>query len=280
MTIMLKKLSAAVIVMILITALLSGCGGARSGERTGALTPSETQRVSSMEGYNSRFNPAHLSSSEAWELVSLNVDAIVIDVRTKESYEERRISTAINVPFENVEEFASTIVPDTDRIIICYCFCDDKGGSALAAAEILIELGFTNAFYMEPDDEWTYEGSLTSGSGAAGSAVEMSGESIGGGNTHKYVSGIEAKEIYDLNPGSILLDVRNQDEYDAGHIDGSVLIPVSQLEGRLDELPDREVIIIVYCKAGGRSATAYGILSANGYSNLYDMQKFSNWPGG
>ena len=268
---MFGKLITTIIALALVPALLTGCGGARPVQ----APPEETQRVSSMEGYNSRFNPAHLSSDEARELAGLNSDAIVLDVRSEESYAERHVSAAINVPFERVEEFAGTIASDVDRVIISYCFCDDKGGAALAAVEILIELGFTNVYYMEPDEEWEYAG--TAVDEAAGESNENN-ESKGNA-VHLYISGVDAKEMYDSNPGVILLDVRNQDEYDAGHIDGSVLIPVSVLEERLSELPDREAVIIVFCRAGGRSAAAYDILAANGYTKVYDMQKFSNWPG-
>lgn len=260
---MLNKLVVSIISLGLVTALSSGCAGARSGQEQ----PAGEQRISSMEGYSSRFNPAHLSSGEARELADADPDALVLDVRSEESYAQRHVSGAVNVPFGSVEEFARTVITEKDRLIICYCFCDDKGGAALAAVEILAGLGFTNAFYMEPESEWEY----------AGVPAEEAADKKSG---HVIVSGSEAKEIYDSDPGAILLDVRNQDEYDAGHIEGSVLIPVSELENRLSELPDKEAVIIVYCRSGGRSASAYETLAANGYSNVYDMQSFGNWPGG
>ena len=268
---MVKKPFAAVIIAAAVFALLPGCRDGTASEQ-----PEKTQGISAMEGYNSRFDPSHLSSAEARELAGLNPDAIIIDVRTPESYSERHVSEAINVPFESVGEFAQTVLPDVGRVIISYCFCDDKGGAALSAVGVLAGLGFTSAYYMEPGDEWEYAGTAVD-EAAVGS--NENDESKRGGE-HVYISGAGAKEMYDLNPGVILLDVRNQDEYDAGHIEGSVLIPVSELEGRLSELPDKGAVIIVYCRAGGRSASAYRILAGSGYTNLYDMQKFSAWPGG
>jgi len=91
------------------------------------------------------------------------------------------------------------------------------------------------------------------------------------------VTGEEAREIFETNENVILLDVRNQDEFDELHIEGSILIPVGQLESRLHELPDKEAIIIVYCRAGRRSAEASEILISNGYKNIYDMQTIYNW---
>ena len=91
------------------------------------------------------------------------------------------------------------------------------------------------------------------------------------------VTGEEAREIFETNENVILLDVRNQDEFDELHIEGSKLIPVGQLESRLHELPDKDAIIIVYCRAGRRSAEASEILISNGYKNIYDMQTIYNW---
>ena len=64
--------------------------------------------------------------------------------------------------------------------------------------------------------------------------------------------------------GAYVLDVRQPDEYEAGHVPGAVLIPLDQLAGRQDELPtDTELQVI--CKSGGRSATAVEALRAAGY---------------
>jgi rhodanese-related sulfurtransferase len=83
-------------------------------------------------------------------------------------------------------------------------------------------------------------------------------------------------EIIENGEDYIILDVRNQDEYDNGHIEGAVLIPVSELEGRLDELP-ADKPIITYCKSGARSATASSLLVENGFREVYDMGGISEW---
>ena len=226
--------------------------------------PSGTSRVSSMDGYVSRYNPGHISSGEAWELTQTNNKAIILDVRTEASYNDRHISGAINVPFDKLESYAADNLHDKNSIIICYCFCGDKGGAALSAYNKLTGLGYANVSYTEPEDEWTYVGLLVSQS-------EIN-------NIHRIITGDEAKAIYDSNPGAILLDVRNPDEFDTKHISGSILIPVAELESRLSELPDKKAIIIVYCRAGVRSGSAYEILLSAGYTNVYDMQKIDNWP--
>jgi rhodanese-related sulfurtransferase len=66
-----------------------------------------------------------------------------------------------------------------------------------------------------------------------------------------------------LAAGSVLLDVREDDEWTAGHAPGAVHIPLADLPARLDELPpDAEVVVV--CRAGGRSARAVAWLVRNG----------------
>jgi rhodanese-related sulfurtransferase len=214
--------------------------------------------VNTMEGYVSRYHPGHISSREAWELALSDGGAIILDVRDVASYNDYRVAGAINVPPETLGDYAAANLPDKDAVIICYCFCGDRGGSALDVYEQLSELGYTKVFYTEPENEWVYEGAARS----------------------EIVTGEEAMAIYNSNPGAVLLDVRSEEEYLEKHIEGSTLIPLAQLESRLSELPDLENVIIVYCKAGSRSATAREQLHAAGYAYVYDMQRVDNWPMG
>jgi len=246
--------------------LAAGCAGRGPSQDT-----AETGKVSTMEGYNSRYNPAHISSAEAWDMVNSEGGAVVLDVRSEASYLERHVSVAVNVPFEDAADYAQANIPDKNSVIICYCYCDDKGGAALSVRDLLTNLGYTSVYYTEPDVEWTYEG--TSVDTNEDSNVVEEGDTV-----HRIISGTEAKKLYETSQGVILLDVRNKDEYKASHIDGSVLIPVSELASRLSELPDKDAIIIVYCRSGMRSASAYEILIAGGYTNVYDMQSVYNWP--
>jgi parallel beta-helix repeat protein len=73
-------------------------------------------------------------------------------------------------------------------------------------------------------------------------------------------------------PNLVILDVRTKSEYDSGHIYGATLIPVAELLARIGELASRKYDpILVYCKSGGRSATASGILDSNGFTEVYNM---------
>ena len=96
-------------------------------------------------------------------------------------------------------------------------------------------------------------------------------------NRIRFITGDVAKQMFESDNAVILLDVRNQDEFDEYHLEDSILIPVAELEHRLSELPDKTAEIIVFCRTGRRSALAAEILSANGYTNVFDMGSIYNW---
>jgi len=81
----------------------------------------------------------------------------------------------------------------------------------------------------------------------------------------------QAKVLIESKPSLILLDVRTQEEYDSGHIEGAILIPISELEDRLDELSKNKEVL-VYCRTGNRSSTAVNVLRANGYTKIFHMK--------
>ncbi len=84
--------------------------------------------------------------------------------------------------------------------------------------------------------------------------------------------------LADAGTEYILLDVRTQAEWENdGHIEGATLIPVEELSGRLNELPDQDAEIVVYCRSGNRSNEAANILAGAGYVNVSDMGGINNW---
>ena len=96
---------------------------------------------------------------------------------------------------------------------------------------------------------------------------------------YKNINFEQAKEIID-NKKVVLLDVRTDEEYITGHIPNSILIPIDELEERLDELPDKNETILVYCKSGRRSIIACELLESYGYTNIYNMGGVVDWPYG
>jgi rhodanese-related sulfurtransferase len=68
-----------------------------------------------------------------------------------------------------------------------------------------------------------------------------------------------------------VLDVREQWEYDEGHIPGVTLLPIGEVPARLDEIPtDKEVIVT--CRSGNRSSQVTDYLRQNGFDNVHNMQ--------
>lgn len=99
------------------------------------------------------------------------------------------------------------------------------------------------------------------------------------GAVYVNITAEEAKEIMDTEEGYVILDVREQDEYDAGHISGAILIPYTQIEVKANEmLPDKDQLILVYCRSGRRSKIAAEALAELGYTNIKEFGGILDWP--
>ena len=89
-----------------------------------------------------------------------------------------------------------------------------------------------------------------------------------------------AKRMMEADDGHVIVDVRRQDEYDAGHIPGAILIPnESIVDERPAELPDLEQVILIYCRSGNRSKQAAQKLADMGYLNIYEFGGITTWTG-
>jgi len=93
------------------------------------------------------------------------------------------------------------------------------------------------------------------------------------------ISAETAKKMMDTSSDLIILDVRTEEEYKSGHIDGAILIPDYEVEAKAEEiLEDKSVTILVYCRSGRRSALAAQILNDLGYTSIYDFGGIIDWP--
>lgn len=110
--------------------------------------------------------------------------------------------------------------------------------------------------------------------GCGGTASNTSSES-----DYQQISQEEAKEMMDTQD-VIILDVREQDEYDSGHIPGAVLLPVGTIdeETAAEVIPEKDSTVLVYCRSGNRSKTASSALSELGYTNIYEFGGINTWP--
>ena len=73
-----------------------------------------------------------------------------------------------------------------------------------------------------------------------------------------------------VKAGALLLDVRELDEWQAGHVSGAMHLPLGELATRIAELPrDREIVVM--CLSGGRSQVACGILERSGFASVANL---------
>jgi len=84
------------------------------------------------------------------------------------------------------------------------------------------------------------------------------------------VPSTEAKALLAKNSKTVLLDVRTPDEYRQAHLKGALLIPLGELQRRVQEIP-RGRPVLVYCAVGARSLSAAGFLASKGYRDIYNM---------
>ena len=98
-------------------------------------------------------------------------------------------------------------------------------------------------------------------------------------SSYQQITQEAAKEMMDTQE-VVILDVREQHEYDSGHIPGAVLLPVGTITedtaaAVIDEL---DTVVLVYCRSGNRSKTASQALADLGYTNVYEFGGINDWP--
>lgn len=200
-----------------------------------------------------------ISVEEVYEIISSNQDYIILDVRTSDEFNEGHIEGAVLIPVDELEGRLDEL--PVDKPIITYC---KSGGRSRNAANILVENGFTQIYYMGGILDWIDKGY----------PVIEEGETIADAKVYPEIMLISVDESYEFfyDEDYIFLDVRSLEEYRQVHIKGAILIPVSELEDRLDEIP-KDKHIIVYCDGTGcsRSGKAAVILVDNGFEEVYDM---------
>ena len=95
---------------------------------------------------------------------------------------------------------------------------------------------------------------------------------------YEQITAETAKKIMDSGKEHIILDPREQDEFDSGHIPGAILIPYTEIENKAEKmLPDKDKLILVYCRSGRRSKIAAESLSKLGYTNVKEFGGIIDW---
>jgi phage shock protein E len=99
------------------------------------------------------------------------------------------------------------------------------------------------------------------------------------GTIYVSITAQKAKSMMDSESGYIILDVRTPEEYAESHIPGAMLIPYDEVADRAAvELPDKDQLILVYCRSGRRSKLASQTLAELGYTNIKEFGGIIDWP--
>ena len=95
---------------------------------------------------------------------------------------------------------------------------------------------------------------------------------------YEQISASQAKAIMDSEKNYVIIDARTQSEFDEGHIPGAILIPEYEVAERAEsELPDKNQLILVYCRSGRRSKIAAQALVDLGYTNVKEFGGIIDW---
>ena len=111
------------------------------------------------------------------------------------------------------------------------------------------------------------------------SVLTMTACGAASSGSYQHISQEKAKEMMDTQE-VLILDVREQDEYDGGHIPGAVLLPVGAIdeESAAGVIPEKDTTLLVYCRSGSRSKRAAKALADLGYTAVYEFGGIMTWP--
>jgi hydroxyacylglutathione hydrolase len=187
----------------------------------------------------------------------LDAKATIVDLRRADAYGAGHVPGTINIPLTRAfPTWAGSILAyDADLYLI-----GDDERATIEATHDLFLIGLDRVagrFTRQVIDRWR----------ESGGAIET-------------VAQIDARGLADLiAAGAVtVLDVRDESEWDSGHIAEAVHLPLATLAGRLGEVP-RGKPIVVHCQAGSRSAIAASVLMAAGIPNVRNMPGGINaWP--
>lgn len=97
--------------------------------------------------------------------------------------------------------------------------------------------------------------------------------------TYEQITQEEAKRIMDTQTDYVLLDTRTDEEFAEGHIEGAIMIPEYEITEKAESvIPDKDTLILVYCRSGRRSKIASMLLVELGYTNVKEFGGIIDWP--
>ena len=186
----------------------------------------------------------NITGDEAVKIMDKDTGILLLDVRKEDEYKAGHIVDGVNIPLEEIESRISEFEEYKDKPVLVYC---RVGKRSAEASEILVKNGFTNVSNMEDGVE-EYEYTMVK---------------------YNDITGTQFETMVSENSDAITLDPRDSKDYDNGHVENSINIPLGELENRLDEL-DKNKEVLIYCNVGRKSAEAASILESNGFENVYN----------
>lgn len=215
---------------------------------------------------------------------AISVDGVVlIDVREADEFDEGHIPGAVNIPIRELGENLDAI--PTDQPVWIYCLSGWRAGLANSSLRLM---GYDNISAYTPGsagwdaagEELVNEDNEMESFGDPGLAPEMV-EAVNGFLTTIpegfYVAG-DVDAIKDaMDAGSVLVDVRQPEEYEEGRIEGAISVPLRSVIEQSDDIPTDQNVIIT-CLSGYRASLALPILAVAGFDNLSGFPgSFNAW---
>ena len=139
------KFLAALLVVLGVSVLLSGCGSADSNTMQPPAAKAQESKVTAE--YHK------ITQEQAKERMTKNPKVIILDVRTPQEYKDGHIDKAINVPNEDINTTPPKELPDKNAEILVYC---RSGHRSKQASDKLVKMGYTNIYDFGGINTWTY----------------------------------------------------------------------------------------------------------------------------
>ena len=219
--------------------------------------------LSSARGAETEFTV--ITTDQLREMIDGKSDFLLIDARTKDEYQEAHIAVALSIPEKSIEESSSLLPADKNSLIVFYCN-GVKCGKSKKAAKKADAMGYKNILiYGDGFPVWEEKGNKIVPGPEYAKKIETT-----------KVSPSELKKLIDSGSKDfVIVDVRDESEYNEGHIPSAINIPAESFAARSEVLP-KEKKIIVYCNTGGRSYMAYRKLMKLAYPSIA-QSTFTEW---
>lgn len=217
----------------------------------------------------------------------LESEPFLLDVRQPEELEQDGfIAGAVNVPLREVAASLAMLPEDRDTPIVVYCKAGHRGTIAMTIVQMLgytdvrnlaggfsgwLSAGYPVEGAPEPAEVTTADITLPEGDMLAVETLQPVVLDFLAELPQGFASA-PANQLAAEVDNYFVLDVRQLDEYESGHIEGAVNIPIRDLAKNLHLLPPLDTPILVYCSAGHRGAIGLMALDLLGYENIISLR--------